>query len=36
MHPYILTGAYMFVDDRRVRGSRVYGDNVTTGREGAY
>ena len=26
----------MFVDDHRVQGCRVDGDNVTMGREGAY
>lgn len=26
----------MFVDDRRVQGCHVDGDNVTMGREGAY
>ena len=36
MHPYILTGSYVFVDDHRARGWRVDGNKVTTGREGAY
>ena len=36
MHRHTPTGLYVFVDDHRVRGWRVDGDEVTMEREGAY
>ena len=36
MHPYILTGADVFVDDHCIWEWRVDGDKVTMGQEGVY
>ena len=36
MHPYIITGAEVFVDDNRVREWGMNGEKMTMRREGGY